>query len=160
MRFVNAGQRKLWRRSVSAEAVPCISILNSHADGCPARSAVIDRRYTGARRELHFQRVRLQILQRDKLQRRGMRRFQIYRRRNPAFQRIFPTRHTHAPFIARLQPGKIPFRVGRNKIVPIEHGKIEKLARHLRANRVLPHIAGASAAISITIKSSERIATT
>lgn len=106
------------------------------------------------------QRVRLQLFQRDKLQRRGMRRFQIYRCRNAAFKRIFPTRHTHAPFIARLQPGKIPFRMRRHEIVAIEDGKIEKLPCQLRANGVLSHVVGPSMAKSIAKKSGERIAAT
>jgi hypothetical protein len=76
------------------------------------------------------------------------------------FERILPSRHAHAPFVARLESGKIPFRVRCHEIVAIEHREIEELARHLRADSVQSHITRAGPAKSVTIESSKRIPTT
>jgi hypothetical protein len=83
---------------------------------------------------------------------------EINRWRYAMRERIFPSRHANTPFIARLETGEIPFRMRRHEIVAIEDGEIEKLARHLRANRMQPDIAGTGSAKAIAIKASERIA--
>src|SRR5438874_2706417 len=73
---------------------------------------------------------------------------------------VFPARDANAPFVAGFKPGKPPFRVRGDEIVPVEHGKIEKLARHLHADRVQPEVFRAGAAKPIAKKSGHRIATT
>ena len=146
---------------MSAGRVPRLWLFHPPDWQLPLSSAVIDRRYSRARcdrgRRLQLQRVRLQFFERDKFQRRRVRRFEIDGRSNAVLERILPSCHAHAPFVARLESGKIPFRMRRDEIVAIEHGKIEELTRHLRAHGMQPDIARSGAAESIPIKSGERI---
>ncbi len=72
----------------------------------------------------------------------------------------FPARDANAPFVAGLKPGKAPFRMRRDEVVPVEHGKIEKLSRDLNADRMQAEVFRAGAAKSVAIKSGHRIATT
>ena len=75
-------------------------------------------------------------------------------------ERVFPARDANAPFIAGFESGKPPFRMWGDEIVPVEYGKIEKLACHLNADRVQAEVFRTSAAKPIAKKSSGRIATT
>ena len=43
------------------------------------------------------------------------------------FKRVFPARDANAPFVARLESWKPPFRMRRHQIVPIQYRKIEEL---------------------------------
>src|SRR5437763_16977076 len=79
---------------------------------------------------------------------------------NIVVKRVFPARDANAPFVAGFKPGKPPFRVRGDEIVPVEHGKIEKLARHLHADRVQPEVFRAGAAKPIAKKSGHRLAPT
>jgi 2'-5' RNA ligase len=74
-------------------------------------------------------------------------------------QRAFPARDADAPFVARLQPGKPPFRAGRDQIVPVEHGKIEKFPRDFHTNRVQPNVFRPGSTKAVAIKAGDRIAT-
>ena len=87
-----------------------------------------------------------------------MRRLEIDRRGEPAFQRRSPTRYANTPAISRFKPGKSPLRMRRHKIVAIEHREIEEIARHLHADRVQSFILRTRAAISVAKKPSHRIA--
>lgn len=107
---------------------------------------------------MSFQRVRLQFFERDKLERGSVTRFQINRPGQTSLERSFPARNTDAPSVARLQAGEAPFRMGRDEVVPIQDGKIQKLTRHLHANGVLPNILSAGATVAVAIKAGERIA--
>lgn len=73
-------------------------------------------------------------------------------------ERFFPAGHADAPFIARLKSGKFPFRVWRDKVISLQHRKIEKVPSHLRTNRMQPNVAGASATVTVTIEAGEWIA--
>jgi len=75
-------------------------------------------------------------------------------------ERVFPTRDANAPFVAGFEPGKAPFRMRRDEIVPVEYGKIEKFARHLYADRMQAEVFRAGATKSVAKKSGHRIATT
>lgn len=88
-----------------------------------------------------------------------MRRFKIDWGRAIMIQRAFPARYAHAPFVARLQPGETPFRVGRDQIVSVEHGKIEKFPCDFHANRVQPNVFRTGATKAVAIKAGDRIAT-
>ena len=88
-----------------------------------------------------------------------MRRFQIDRSRAVMIQRAFPARDADAPLVARLQPGKPPFRAGRDQIVPVEHGKIEKFPCDFHTNRVQPNVFRTGATKAVAIKAGDRIAT-
>jgi hypothetical protein len=101
--------------------------------------------------------VRLEIFQADELEDRRMRRLQIDRRGPVVLHRRFPAGHTHAPFVARLQPGKAPLRMGRDQVVAVEHGEIEEIAGALHANRVKADIFRAGPAKAIPIKPGQRI---
>src|SRR5580765_6139465 len=105
-------------------------------------------------------RVRLQFFQRDELERRSMRCFQIHRRRAVVIQRAFPAGDAHTPLVAWLQSGKTPLRMRCDQVVSIQDGEIQKFLRDLHANRVLPHVLWSCAAIAIAIKTGHRIATT
>jgi len=72
----------------------------------------------------------------------------------------FPARDANAPFVAGLEPRKPPFQMRRDQIVPVEHGKIEKLARNPHADRVQAEVFRAGAAKPVAKKSGHRIATT
>src|SRR5437660_4843995 len=76
------------------------------------------------------------------------------------FERGFPSSNADAPFVAGFESWKSPFRNWRDQIVAVEHGKIEKLARHFHANSVQANILGAGPAKTVAIKSGQRIATT
>jgi len=89
-----------------------------------------------------------------------MRRFEIDRRGDAAFEGVDPPRDADAPFVARFEPGKPPFRMRRDEVVPVEYGKIEKLARRLYADRMQTEVFRAGPAKPIAKKSSHRIATT
>jgi hypothetical protein len=75
-------------------------------------------------------------------------------------ERVFPARDANAPFVAGFEPGKAPFRMWGDQIVPVEHGKIEKFARHLYADRMQAEVFRAGAAKPIAKKSGHRIAAT
>jgi hypothetical protein len=74
-------------------------------------------------------------------------------------QRAFPARDADAPLVARLQPGKPPFRAGRDQIVSVEHGKIEKFPCDFHANGMQPNVFRTGATKAIAIKAGNRIAT-
>ena len=76
------------------------------------------------------------------------------------FKRVFPARDANAPFIARLESWKPPFRMRRHQIVPIQDREIEKLLRDLNADRVKSEVFGTRAAIAVPVKSGHRVATT
>jgi hypothetical protein len=88
-----------------------------------------------------------------------MRCLKIDRGRAVMIQRAFPPRDAHTPFVARLQPGEPPFRMGRDQIVSVEHGKIEKFLCDFHANRVQPNVFRTSATEAVAIKAGDRIAT-
>ena len=96
--------------------------------------------------------MRLQFFKRNKLERGRVTRFQINWSGPAALERSFPARDANAPSVARLQSGEAPFRMGRDQIVPIENGKVQKLPCHLYAYGVLANVLGAGATITIAIK--------
>src|SRR5436305_10810318 len=85
-------------------------------------------------------RVRLEFFQRDELERRGMRCFQIHRRRAVVIKRAFPALDAHTPLVAWLQSGKTPVRTRRDQVVSIQGREIQKFLRDLHTNRVLPYV--------------------
>jgi hypothetical protein len=107
-----------------------------------------------------LQSIRFQIFQRHKLKRARMRRLQINRRGAIVFERRFPARNAHAPFVARFQSRKSPFRNRCDQIVPVQHGEIEKFARDFNANRMQTDIFRPGATKSVAIKTGHRIAAT
>src|SRR6266576_4428048 len=106
-----------------------------------------------------FERVRLQLLQRDKFERGRVRRFEIDRRRNSMIKRFLPACHANAPLVAGFQARKFPVWMWRDEIISLQHRKIQKLARHSCANRVKPNVARPGLAEAIPIKSGTRILT-
>ena len=46
---------------------------------------------------------------------------QINRAGDAVVERFFPTGHADAPFVARLEPGKFPFRMRRDQVVSLQH---------------------------------------
>src|SRR6267143_3703492 len=100
------------------------------------------------------------LFERDELQRRSVCRFEIDRRRNSMIEGFLPARHANTPLVARFQARKFPLWARRDEIVSLQHGKIQKLARHSCTNRVKPNVAGASLTKAIAIKSGKRISTT
>jgi hypothetical protein len=88
-----------------------------------------------------------------------MSRFKINRGRAVMIQRAFPARDADAPFVPRLQPREPPFWMGRDQIVSVEHGKIEKFPCDFHANGVQPNVFRTGATKAIAIKARNRIAT-
>src|SRR5437870_3667866 len=89
-----------------------------------------------------------------------MRRFQIDRRGDVVLECVFPARDANTPAIARFETREPPFWMWGDQIISIEHGKIQKFAGCLHADRVQSDILGTGATKSVAIKSGHRIATT
>ena len=89
-----------------------------------------------------------------------MGRFEIHRRRAIVIERAFPTCHAYAPLVAWLQSGKTPLGMGRDQIVTVEHGEIQKLLCGFHADRVLPHILRSRSTIAVAIKPGHRVEAT
>ena len=106
-----------------------------------------------------FQRVSFQLFQGNELDRGRVRRFEIYRRGYAASQRLLVSGRAKAPFVPRLKAWESPFRMRGHEIVPLKDGVVEKLARHLYANRMLTDIFRAGSAIAVPKKAGHRIAT-
>jgi hypothetical protein len=83
---------------------------------------------------------------------------EINRAGDAVVERLFPAAHADAPFVARLEAGKFPFRMRCNQVVSLQYRKIEELAGHLCTNRVQPNVAGARATVTVTVESGEWIA--
>jgi hypothetical protein len=89
-----------------------------------------------------------------------VRRFKIDRRGATVVKSSFPARDADAPFVSRFQSRKAPLRNRCDKVIAVEHGKIEELARNLHADRMLADIFGAGAAKTVSVKSGHWIAAT
>src|SRR5262249_28762049 len=75
-------------------------------------------------------------------------------------QRALPTRHTHAPLVARFQPGEAEFRTGRNEIVSVEHGIIQKFLCDFDANSMQPNVFRSCSTKTVAVESGHRVAAT
>ena len=80
-------------------------------------------------------RVLLQLLQGDELQRGRMRRLQDDGRRDAGHQRLLPPRDAEAPAVARLQTGEVPLRVRRREVVAAGLAEGEERLGHLARAR-------------------------
>jgi hypothetical protein len=107
-----------------------------------------------------FQRVRLQLFERDELERGSMSSFKIDGRGAAVVERRFPTRDANAPFVPGFKARKSPLRMWRDQIVSIQHREIQKLPSDLHAHSMQADIFRASATESIAIKSGDRITAT
>src|SRR5437660_1410675 len=105
-----------------------------------------------------FQRVRFEIFEGDELECGGVSGFKVDRRGAIVIERGFPTRDANTPFVAGFQSGESPLGMGRDEIVSIEHGEIEKLTSDAYADRVQTEIFRTGATKSVPIKSSQWIA--
>src|SRR5438477_10172096 len=86
-----------------------------------------------------FERVRLQLLQRDKFERGRVRRFEIDRRRNSMIKRFLPARHANAPLVAGSEASQFPAWMWCVELISLHHREIQQLAGHSCANRVKPN---------------------
>ncbi len=107
-----------------------------------------------------FQRVRLQFLQRDEFERRGVGCFKIDRGRAVVIERAFPARDAHAPFVARSESGEAEFRTRRDEIIAIEHGIIQKLLRDFDADGMQADVFRTCSTKTVAVEPSHRAATT
>ena len=89
-----------------------------------------------------------------------MRRFEVDWRRPTTVERCFPTRHADAPSVTRFQARETPLRHWGDEIVPVEDREIEKFLGDFDTDGVQAQVFGTRAAISVPIKSRERIAAT
>jgi 2'-5' RNA ligase len=103
--------------------------------------------------------VRLEIFEVDEFQHGRMCCLKINRRRPAVIERALPASNANTPAVTGFQPGKTPFRHRRHEIVAIEHRKIEKLLGDFDTDRVKSEILGTGAAITVPVKSSQRITT-
>ena len=81
-----------------------------------------------------------------------MGRLEYHRRSDIALERVFPSGHANAPFVAGLESGKTPFRARRYQIVSIEHREVEKLASDQYTDSVQSGVFRSGAAIAIAEK--------
>jgi len=75
-------------------------------------------------------------------------------------QSVFPARDAHAPFVARFESWEAEFRMRRNQIIAVEHGKIQKLLCDFNADSMLADVFRAGAAKTVAVESGQRVATT
>jgi hypothetical protein len=78
--------------------------------------------------------------------------FEIDRRRDVMFQRVFPSRYAHAPFVARFQSGESPFWMGCHQIVPIQDGEIEEFPGYQDTDSMKSKVFGPRATIAVPVK--------
>jgi hypothetical protein len=69
-----------------------------------------------------------------------MRRLKIDGWRDTPLQGITPSSNAQAPAVSRFQPRESPFWMRSNKVVAIEDGEIEEVARDFNANRMQPGV--------------------
>lgn len=72
-------------------------------------------------------------------------------------ERFSPPEGAKAPFVARLEAGEAPLRLGRAEVVTARAGKVEKLLRHLGANDVRAVVVSVGLAVSIPAPSGQGI---
>ena len=97
-------------------------------------------------------RVLFQLLQRSKLQRRHVARFQHNLGRHAGIVCFFPTCGAQAPLITGLQSRKAIHWVGGRQVVTTLFAEFQKLCGHSTADNVQPGIRSARVATSITVK--------
>ena len=81
-----------------------------------------------------------------------MRGFEIDRRCDATFQRVFPSRNAHAPFVARFQSGEPTFWMGGHQIVPIQNRKIEELPGYQDTDSMKSKVFGPRSTIAVPVK--------
>lgn len=86
--------------------------------------------------------------------------FQVHWWRDSAAQGIAPSRDAKAPAIPRFKSGEAPFRMWSDKVIAIEHRKIEKIPRDQNAHGMQTHVLGTGAAEPVPVESGQRIAAT
>ena len=96
--------------------------------------------------------MRLQLLQANELESRRVGRFQIDRGCDVVLLRVFPARDANAPFVARLESWKSPFRMRRDQVVPIQYGKIEELPGGQDTDRMQSNILWPGTTIAVAVK--------
>ena len=105
-------------------------------------------------------RVRLQFFQADEFQRRRVSCLEIDLSGETAFQGRLPASDTNTPFVAGLDSWETILGSGRDQVVSIEDGEIEKILIDQNANRVQADIFRSRSAITIAIESGQRIPAT
>src|SRR4029079_824528 len=100
--------------------------------------------------------VALQVLERDDVERRLMRRGKDDPRRVARLERLAPARGAQAPAVAWLEPGKPEVRLRRRQVIAPRLGEFEELGGHLDAHCMQPEILGPSMAGAGAEEASER----
>jgi len=97
-----------------------------------------------------FQRVMLQHIERDDVNRADMCSLQINLRGGPFLMRLQKAARAQAPTVARFQPDKAIFRAGGGQVIAKIFRQGQKFCRHHSADCVPPlvHRAGIAAAIA------------
>ena len=103
-----------------------------------------------ARRSLEG--VRLQIFQRDKLERVKMRGFEDDLRSHARIERLDPASDAEAPAVARRQSRKIVMRHGRGEVIALRAAEGEKFGGRHDADGVQSLVVGTGAAIAVAVK--------
>jgi len=94
-----------------------------------------------------LQRVQLQHLQGRLIGRR-----QDDRWGHPRLYRFVPARRAEAPPIPGFQPRKIHLGTGRHQVIPFLFRKLQERLRHHGTYYVVPYVAGACLAATISVK--------
>jgi hypothetical protein len=93
-----------------------------------------------------------QVLERNKLCRRCVGRFQNHRRRQASIEGFFPATDAQTPAVPRLEAGKSYLRVRRNEIIATGDRKLQKLGGHDRTDCMKTEISWSCATEAITIE--------
>ena len=93
--------------------------------------------------------MRLEVGERDELERSGVRGLEHDRRRHPGLERLAPARGDDTPPVARLEAAEEVLRSRRREIVSDRLGEREELVGHHRADRVEAGVATLRAAVAV-----------
>ena len=98
-----------------------------------------------------------QLLAGDKLERRDVAAGQDDAGCDARIERFLPTGDAKAPVIAGVKAGEVVLGNGRREVVAAGAAEGEKVGGHLDADGVESDVAGASAAVTVTVEAGQRL---
>ena len=101
--------------------------------------------------------VRLELGERDELERGGVRRLEDDGRSDARLERLLPARRDDAPAVAGPQAGEHPLRLRRDEVVPGRDRELEELLGHHRADDVEAEVRAGRVAVAVTEVARDRV---
>ncbi len=108
-------------------------------------------------RGLDLEGVRLEVGERDELERRGVRRLEHDRRRDARLERLLPARGDDAPAVARAEPREQPLRLRRHEVVPADTENSRNSSVIDRADGVEAGVGALGAAVAVAEEAGHRV---